>query len=1048
MASFSLCVLRLFAATRFHQEAIVMRVRCFGLLLLVAAFGVLPHAKPQEADPARRLSVPPGFVVELVAGPPLVRHPVMAGFDPEGRLFVAETAGRNLKADELLKELPNFVRVLGPAEAAGRFHKSRVFADKMAFPMGALWHRGALFVASPPSLWKLEDTSNDGVADRRTEAVTKFGFTGNAADVHGPFLGPDGWIYWCDGRHGHNIKRADGTVMQGKAARIFRCKPDGSGVEVVCGGGMDNPVEIAFTDEGEPFFTVNIIHNQPARNDAICFALEGAVYPWHDVHKEFPRTGDLMPTVEDLGWVAPSGLMRYRGGAFGKDYEDNLFSCQFNRNRIQRHVVTRDGASFKMKTEDFLTSTDKNFHPTDVLEDADGSLLVIDTGGWFRIGCPTSKIAQPEIHGAIYRVRKQDAAPLPDPRGLDLAWQKLTLKQLGGLLDDPRFMVRDRAIETLAARGPSAVSMLKQLLAGGSSSRACRNAIWALTRIDGAPARAAVAAALSDKDQSVRLAAIHSAGMHKDAKAGSALIRLLAHDDPATRRQTATALGRLQLQDAAPALLESVRSATDRFLEHALIYALIQIGDAERLGLALHDPHAKVCRAALIALDQMPKSPLTRQQLTPLLSADDASLVKAALDVVARRPEWGADITELLRGWIAMPRLDDARRENLRDLLVGLSQEPAIQQVVAEGLASKVTPVPTRLALLESVARAQVAKTPPAWIAALGAALGSADGRVVQQTVAALRARNVPGFDDELLRVARDSKQTAEARVASVGLLAPRLKTFDADLFAFLVNEALPDRPPLERLAVAQAFAQARLSDEQLKRLAGVIVKAGALEMPHLLSAFEQSKSDAVGAALVKSLAEAPGLASLTPAAIDRALHGFSETVRDDVPKLIKRLAVDVAAQKTKLDELSGTLAGGDVELGRNVFYGPKASCAACHAVSKRGGVIGPDLTKIGAIRAGRDLLEALVFPSSSFARGYEPFAVETRAGKLHTGIIGRETADAVVLVNADRHEIRVPRAEIESLTPARVSIMPQGLDAQLSREEMRHLMAFLQSLR
>jgi putative heme-binding domain-containing protein len=149
-----------------------------------------------------------------------------------------------------------------------------------------------------------------------------------------------------------------------------------------------------------------------------------------------------------------------------------------------------------------------------------------------------------------------------------------------------------------------------------------------------------------------------------------------------------------------------------------------------------------------------------------------------------------------------------------------------------------------------------------------------------------------------------------------------------------------------------------------------------------------------------------------------------------------------------KLDELEPATKGGDMELGRNVFYGPKASCAACHAVGGRGAAIGPDLTKIGAIRSGRDLLESLVFPSASFARGFEPFVVETKGGKVHQGVMTRETADAVVLVNADRHETRVPRAEIDSIAPGRVSIMPQGLDAQLSRQELQHLMAFLQSLR
>ncbi|MCS7047518.1 MAG: HEAT repeat domain-containing protein, partial [Gemmataceae bacterium] len=621
-----------------------------------------PPMVPQEASlRAQRLRVPPGFVVELVAAPPLVHHPVMAGFDPRGRLFVAETVGRNLGKDDLLKELPNLVRVLEPADAAGRFRQARVFADKMSFPMGALWHRGALFVASPPSLWRLEDTKGIGVADRRVELVTQFGFTGNAADIHGPFLGPDGWLYWCDGRHGHNIRRPDGTTMQGIAARIFRCKADGSGVEVVCGGGMDNPVEIAFTPEGEPFFTVNIIHVTPARNDAICFALEGAVYPWHEVLKEFPRTGDLMPTIENLGWVAPSGLMRYQSAAFGPEYESNLFSCQFNRNRVQRHVVTRAGAGFKMTSEDFLTSDDKNFHPTDVLEDADGSLLVVDTGGWFRIGCPTSKIAMPEIQGAIYRIRKAGAARIDDPRGLLLRWDELTVPALFDLLDDPRWVVRERAIEALAAR-PEAVAFLGRALTAKDQVhpvRQVRNAVWALCRMETPAARDVIRAVLHDREESVKLAAIHATGLHRDPKAAGALIALLhGGESAAVRRQAATALGRLASKRAVPALMDAVRLTEDRFLEHALLYALLQIGDAETVAPYLHDSQPKVQRAALIVLDQLKSNRLTRADVTALLATDDASLRKAVLDVIAARPAWGAEISDLVRQWLRSPELD------------------------------------------------------------------------------------------------------------------------------------------------------------------------------------------------------------------------------------------------------------------------------------------------------------------------------------------------------------------------------------------------------
>jgi putative heme-binding domain-containing protein len=95
-----------------------------------------------------------------------------------------------------------------------------------------------------------------------------------------------------------------------------------------------------------------------------------------------------------------------------------------------------------------------------------------------------------------------------------------------------------------------------------------------------------------------------------------------------------------------------------------------------------------------------------------------------------------------------------------------------------------------------------------------------------------------------------------------------------------------------------------------------------------------------------------------------------------------------------------------------------------------------------------RDLLESIVFPSASFARGFEPYVVETKAGKSYSGILAREHIDAIYLLTTERIEIRIGRDEIETFAPGRVSIMPQGLDAQLSRRELQDLLAYLQSLR
>ena len=292
-------------------------------------------------------------------------------------------------------------------------------------PQGALWHDGALYVAAPPYIWRFEDTDDDGVADRRDVLVSAFGYTGNAASIHGCFLGPTGRLFWCDGRHGHEHESEDGeTRSAGKAARIFSCRPDGSDFRVHCGGGMDNPVEIDFTPEGEMLGTVNLFYRQ--RGDCLVHWMHGGVYPRHDqpaVVAEFPRTGELLTEVLDLGHVAVSGTTRYRGNHLGKQYRGNFFITEFNTHKVVRAALHRSGSTFHSEKQEFLSSASDDFHPTDVLEDADGSLLVIDTGGWFRIGCPTSQIAKPNILGAIYRIRRDGAAPVADARGRKLNWE-------------------------------------------------------------------------------------------------------------------------------------------------------------------------------------------------------------------------------------------------------------------------------------------------------------------------------------------------------------------------------------------------------------------------------------------------------------------------------------------------------------------------------------------------------------------------------------------------------------------------------------------------
>ena len=135
--------------------------------------------------------------------------------------------------------------------------------------------------------------------------------------------------------------------------------------------------------------------------------------------------------------------------SLGAEYRDNLFLCQFNLRKVSRHVLRPAGSTFVTEDSDFVTSEHVDFHPTDVLMDADGSLLVIDTGGWYKLCCPTSQLWKPDVLGGIYRVRRIDAQRVDDPRGREIPWSNLNVEQLWALLSDGRAAVRQRASRSL-----------------------------------------------------------------------------------------------------------------------------------------------------------------------------------------------------------------------------------------------------------------------------------------------------------------------------------------------------------------------------------------------------------------------------------------------------------------------------------------------------------------------------------------------------------------------------------------------------------------------
>ena len=164
--------------------------------------------------------------------------------------------------------------------------------------------------------------------------------------------------------------------------------------------------------------------------------------------------------------------------------------------------------------------------------------------------------------------------------------------------------------------------------------------------------------------------------------------------------------------------------------------------------------------------------------------------------------------------------------------------------------------------------------------------------------------------------------------------------------------------------------------------------------------------------------------------------------------ELLTLINADIEKQSAHLNELLESLKDGDIRRGQTIFNSQKAACFSCHKLGYLGGTVGPDLTSIGQARTERDLLESIVYPNASFVRSYEPMIVVTKSGEEYSGVLRRDAADEVLLATGPNAETRVARVDIAEMRPGTVSVMPGGMEEELSRQELADLVSFLKGTR
>ena len=948
------------------------------------------------------IDLPDGFIAETAAQPPLVTHPIMATLGDRGKLFVGDAAGVNLNKAGLEKELPNRILLLTDTNADGVYDKSTVFADKMTFPQGGVWLDGSLYAASPPGIWKLRDADGDGVAEQREMLVGGFEFTGNAADVHGPFLHPNGRLFWCHGRKGHVVKQKDGTLVHsGLASGIWSCHPDGSDVRWHALSCADNPTEIDFTPEGEIVGTVNLYYAGP-RGDTIIHWLRGGVYEREDqldAIKGLPRTLEVMPVVHNLGHVAVAGCTFYRSGALNADWRGNLFVVHFNTQRVTRMEVLPDGATFKTAEHEFLKLRNSDAHLTDVLEDRDGSLLVIDTGGWFRIGCPSSMMAKPDVAGAIYRIRSNRSKSTPakvEPWG--------------------------------ASAAP----------------------VWKLARQDSSVRQ--LSAMLGSKDSSVAHTAGNALASLAKPEAASALMSALDHKDPAVQLAAAHALGELPAIDekAVGALLKRLEGDVhdvDRSVEHQVMHALLRANQPAPLLAALRNGQKPALqRRTLTLLNQFPSSPLAAEDVLPLLDAKDITLAETAARIVTAHRDWISATAAHLAAWLKEGAIPPNQLALLETIAKPWLKEAPVKSLVTSLLTS--SDVAQRRTAWRTLASSNVrTECDPAWIAPLLTAVENAspgDQHLVLEAIAATRS---PEFIAVLRKIADDEKRPIALRMKALGVTLKSRAAVSSEVFS-LLKRVLAESPATSaRLEAARILTSAKVTREELLDLASLLGALGPLELREMLGLLRHTNDLETGIAFAKALKDAISLASIPESEIRSLLSNYPPAVFEVIAPALAELAAEDAERRRKLESFPMLVtARGRPAEGRKIFESGKAACTACHRIGEVGNQVGPNLSAIGAIRTERDLLESILFPSNTLARDYEAQAVETSDGQSLVGVIRKSLPEAVVLADATGREHTLPRSQIIAMQTLPASLMPNGLDRTLTEEELFDLVAFLRS--
>ena len=986
-----------------------------------------PRVAPTPPDKAEAtFETLHGFRMELIAAEPLVASPVDMAIDEDGRAYVVEMRDYPYPEEKNAepKEFPGTVRLLEDENGDGKFDKSTVFADQLAWPTSVCCYRGGVFVAAAPDIWYFKDTDGDRKADIRRKVFTGFSRYNVQAIMNGLRWGLDNKIYGSASGNGGTVGRAQsggaaasplspggrGAGGEGAAEREgaeepisltrrdFRFDPVTEKLEAIAGGerfgacfddwgnrflcNIRNPVQhvvlpLEYVQRNPHLVVPSLIHDCAESGDQLRVFRLSPPEPWRLFRAQrWSLEGVNFPRSELIGagfWTSSSGVCVYRGAAYPEPFRGNVFIGEVAGNLVHRQILERDGVTFKSKRADenteFVRSRDPWFRPVNHINAPDGTLYVLEM---YRetIENPWSipddikavlDLTSGKERGRIYRLAPPNFTP-PKPPHLSQA----TTAELVAHLESPHGWWRETAQRLLFERqDQTAVEPLRKVFESDRHWRSQIHAMYTLYGLD-ALKKGDLMKAFGMPNVYLRVHALKLAEpiLEESPKLTQAVINRASHGeiDDYERFQLALTAGYLPPLQGVPLFGPAYRRLDNAWIRTAVAISAKDSAHRLILGGKSSPEHDQLC----FELAQM------------VGAAGDQRKIEYVLRSIASHRETHATMQNVPWQYSVLSGLGSGckrRQARITDYLANLDEAnaahiTALFHDAALIVANKNADISERLAAIKLLEFEEPSRA----MGTLRACLGSQEPRELQRSaIRVLGALSEPSIPHELM--SHWKQLTPPLRDEAVGILLSR---------------------PIWHEALVSAIEKGQ-------------IPAGQVSIPHRqrLAALADSK-----------------LAERAKAAL---------------------AAVALGPRKEIIDKYQPALAlKGDGERGKLVY---RRECINCHKLAGEGHDVGPSLETVQH-RSPQEILIHVLDPSREVSPQFLDYAVRLSDGRIVTGMIAGETDAGLTLRRAEKQEEAILRSEIAEITTSGKSLMPDGMEQKIKPEEMADLIAYLRQAR